>query len=125
MPGINMLKKTLEEQNLKVADSYVVKPEKNGGCFGNLPEKTESYPNFWIDSHVIPEVKDWEIDGDYTVVLKVTMKSKSMNTRGDKKKEVYEGSFDIKEAGVVEMTADEKKEEKTDEAKKDIKKMYA
>jgi len=121
-----MLKKTLEEQNLKVADSYVVKPEKGGGpCCMESTKKHEYYPNFWLDSKTLPDVKDWEIDKDYTVVLKVTMKSKSMNTRGEKKEEVFDGTFDIKEAGVVEVEEEEKNEEKEKDAKDEIKKMYA
>ena len=120
-----MIKKTLEKENLKVAESYLVKPEKSGGCCGEVPKATKEYfPSISLDSRVLPEIKDWELDEEYTVVLKITMKSKSMNTRGEKKEEVYDGYFDIKEAGVVETTKEEKKEEGDNKVKAEIKKMY-
>ena len=89
-----------------------IKPETYDEPSMGSPEAY--YPSFCLSSDNLPEVKDWDIDKDYYLVMKVTSKSKSMMTKG--KKEVYESSFDIKEVGVKEI--EEKKEDNS------LKQMY-
>jgi len=96
-----------------------IKPEKYDECCDSIGS-SENYPYLSLTSKELPEIKDWDVDGDYYLVLKVTQKSKSM--RDDGKEERYDASFDIKEIGVVDESH-MKKEEK--EEKSGIDKLYS
>jgi len=74
----------------------------------------EYYPSFSLSTKNLADIKDWEVDKDYYLVMKVTQKSKSMFIKD--KKEVWDASFDIKEVGIAEG----KKEEKEDNPLKDL-----
>lgn len=97
-----MLKELLKEQRAKTVKSYLVTPEKHDESMGEPTQ--EERPSIYFDSKTIPEIKDWEVDEDYCVMLKIKQVSKSMHTRG--KKEIYDGRFEIYEVAVI------KKEEK-------------
>lgn len=108
-----MLKALLEEAKLKK-----VKPHKMEEV--STPSK-EYFPSFHLDGEVLPEIKDWDVDEDYYIVMKVTQRSKSMDTVDGKEK--YHASFDIKEIATLDDVEDEPKDDK--QSKKDkLKKLY-
>lgn len=91
-----------------------VKPEKGGSMAGmNKPY----YPNLYIDSQSLPEIKDWKVGEDYYLVVKVTQKSYSMRSTDDGEMKGH-ADFDIKEIGVLDY------KEENDEEKETIKKKY-
>lgn len=94
-----------------IAKMYDVEPEKCEPLTQDCEEK--HYPCIYLDSETLPPIKEWEVDGEYTIILKVKQRSKSMHT--EKKSEVYEASFEVHEAGVM---APPLKEEKQPEPKK-------
>ena len=111
-----MLKELLKEQTAKTVRSYLVNPEKHNEGNEYVPTAERQHPSIYFDSKTIPEIKDWEVDEEYCVMLKIKQISKSMNTRG--KKEIYDGQFEIHEVVVIE------KEEKKEKPKSNIEKMY-
>lgn len=117
-----MLKDLFNDQTKKIVEEYTVKPEKMSSMCEGI--NTPYFPTLSLNSKTIPEIKEWEVDGEYVVVLKIKQKSKSMYTEG--KDEVYDARFDIKSVAVVENDEpdepDDKEEPKVSDSK--IGKMY-
>lgn len=109
-----MLKELLKEQTAKTVKSYLVNPEKHDNDMG-APIEAER-PSIYFDSKTIPELKDWEVDQEYCVMLKIKQVSKSMHTKG--KKEIYDGRFVVHEVAVIE------KQEKKQKPKSSIEEAY-
>lgn len=77
-----------------------IKPEKEDGC-GEICSPYESYPTLYLNHEELPEIKEWEVDGEYYLVMKVKQTGKSMRTDKDGE-ENWHGDFQIKEIGVIE-----------------------
>lgn len=85
-----MLKEMLKERLEKV------KPTK----MAETPESKEFYPNIYLNSKELPDIADWDVGGEYYIVLKVEQKSKSIRTENGEDR--VGADFDIKEIGVVD-----------------------
>ena len=72
-----------------------VKPEK----MEDFSEDKEFFPSLHLDSDNLSEVKDWEVDGEYILMLRVKQTSKNMRTVDGK--EIFSAGFDIREIGVL------------------------
>jgi len=107
-----MIKEMLSKLREKDFEEYTVKPMKMEDMMP-MPSSKEKYPSLHLCSKDLPEIKDWEVDGEYYLVLKVVQKSKSMNTEKDGK-EMYHAEFDIKEIATVEMDSENESEDKED-----------
>lgn len=117
---LNKLLKKLKKENIdEIVETYAVKKEKYGGDI-SMESSEGYYPSIHLSSKTLPEIKEWEVDGEYFILMKVTQKFKSMKTEG--KEEVYHGCFDIKEIGYIDH--EEVKEKKKHNSKDDISKIY-
>jgi len=106
-----MLKELFEEKLKKV------KPKKME--MSESSEK-EHYPNFYLSSDTLPEIKDWEVGEEYKIVMTVEQKSKSMHSEG--REEKYNADFDIKKIGC--MKNNEGEEENEEDNKQKMKEKY-
>ena len=123
----SMLREILSKIQSKDIEQYEVKPTKMSEQMVGMGKK-EYYPNICLSSESLPEIKDWEVDGEYVIVLKVKQTSKSMNTEG--KKETYHADFDIKEIAYLDKEDDKKEDKMEGEDDDEVKtpplmKMYA
>lgn len=103
-----MLRDILAKMKPTDIEQYEVKPEKYSG----VPMGDTYLPTLCLNDKALPEIKDWDVDGEYVLVLKVKQKSKSMNTQG--KEERYHADFEIKEIAYLD-TKDDKKEDKEED----------
>lgn len=102
-----MLKEVIEKAAADTIESYKVEPEseKERGLETYDPDK-KRYPSIHLSTDVIPEIKDWENDKEYVVVLRVKQTgSSSYNGR-------FSADFDIKEAAVIDADAADEDDEK-------------
>lgn len=44
---------------------------------------SSSYPSFYVCDEQMPEVAEWEVEGEYTLTVKVRLKSKSQRSNMD------------------------------------------
>lgn len=114
-----MLKDLLSEQLKKTVAVYAVRPEKSSMDEPCKMSNSEYRPSIYLDSDALPNIKDWEVDEEYYILMKVKQCSKSMNTVG--KEEKYDGRFEIMEVAALEAGESKEHEEKEDEG---IKKAY-
>jgi len=59
--------------------SLEMKPEPSM----EMPMQGSSFPTFYVCDEQMPEIADWETDGEYTLTVKVRVKSKSEETTMD------------------------------------------
>lgn len=114
------LKALLTEDALKTAETYKIKPETADEHYGmgslESSKKKEYYPQITIESDDVPEVKEWNEDEDYVIVIRGTLVS--MDSRSGKRRV----TLDIKEIGVVnEEDEEENEDDDEDETSDDVK----
>ena len=74
---------------LKLKAIPVSKPSKKEGLMTEEKKPSIWPPSFGLDDKQIPEIKNWEVDGKYRLIIDIKMKS----LRSDK--EGMSGGFDI------------------------------
>jgi hypothetical protein len=82
---------------------HKVVPEKQTSFKEEMKRKI--YPTFQIDDEDLPELKDWEVGGKYTLVMVVEQLSMRQGNEwqgADKKDKKIHATFKILEVGVEE-----------------------
>lgn len=79
---------------LKLKTIKIKKPDYNGDKPISMEDEMMSYPpSFSANEKQIPEIADWKVGEEYTLVVKIKMKSMSSYDNGTKKS--TNASFDV------------------------------
>ena len=75
--------------------------------YGDLKEKNRKYlPTLYLDEKQVPDIKDWEVGGEYDIVIRVKQTSKNENHLEDEENNLNAG-FNIVAYKVLDKDLDD------------------